>query len=120
MQKSLIEKRVRVYRNLTRKTFSILDCATQKIIYYSDFVTLKNVSFKILPSGLKRAIASQQRTVHAFAEGIIVSLQKEEIPEGSKEVSYHYNKGHFFEIDSSKRIDKVSKAFLVDGTKLFI
>lgn len=115
----LIGCKVRVYRNLHRKTFSIMNLSSRLIGGYSDSLVLSNVSFKVSKAGLKRARKNGQRNVHAFAEGILTSLKPEDVSNGFQSVSYHYKKGYFFVVKSNKAIKKTKKAVLLNGRELY-
>lgn len=62
-------QRVRVYRNLTRKTYSILDPRTGRVLGYSPEFTLAKATYKVSEAGRDRVRRTGRKTVHAFVEG---------------------------------------------------
>lgn len=73
--------------------------------YYMGTVMMKNVTFSIQPSGLKRAQDEQVRNVHALAVGDLISEFTEQYPltpkalKHMRKVTYHYNIGRFITTD---------------------
>ena len=61
--------RVRVYYNLTKKCFSVMDKKTRLVIAHARKVELSDVSFKVSESGRQRVIKERRKNVHAFVEG---------------------------------------------------
>jgi hypothetical protein len=73
--------------------------------YYMGRVDLRDVTFRIHDSGVKRAQAEQVRNVHAWAVGEVISehpVQYRPDPRLLKhfrQVTYHYNVGRFIAVD---------------------
>ena len=61
--------RVRVYFNLHKKIFSVLDKKTGRVSFYAQILTLKNVKFIVKESGRKRVLKDKVKNVHAYIEG---------------------------------------------------
>tara|TARA_R110000868_G_scaffold200338_1_gene447687 strand:- start:889 stop:1287 length:399 start_codon:yes stop_codon:yes gene_type:complete len=61
--------KVRVYRNLTKDTWSIQDYKTRKVIGYSDDIKLSNAKFVVSESGRQRVLKENKKYVHAFVVG---------------------------------------------------
>jgi len=61
--------RVRCYYNLQKKTFSIVDTATGRVIRHADSVHLSNVKFHVREGGRQRVLREQRKNVHAFVTG---------------------------------------------------
>lgn len=94
--------RVQVYRNLRKKTYSIRDAKTRRVIGYGDNLTLYNARFKVNHSGRQRALREKQKNVHATVVGDIANvpgtaalvLMRREY----HEVTYNpYKYGHFYD-----------------------
>lgn len=84
--------------------------------YYMGTVMLRDVSFTIHESGVKRAQAEQVRNVHAWAVGEIVHEAVEQNKPSKKvldnmvQVTYHYNIGRFITV-GDKPVDVTEKSF---------
>lgn len=61
--------KVRVYWNTRKKTFSIQDYKTRKVIEHRDRLILTNVTFKVYESGRQRVLKTGHKNVHAFVIG---------------------------------------------------
>jgi hypothetical protein len=62
-----IGKRVMVYYNLHKHTFSVR--YNNKIILHADYVKLGDVEFRVRPGGKDRVRSEKQKNVHAFIIG---------------------------------------------------
>lgn len=62
---------VKIYRNLHRDCFSVLNRKTRTVCAYSKKIWLKDVEFKVSEAGRQRVIASKKKNVHAFVTGKI-------------------------------------------------
>lgn len=61
--------RVKVYFNLHKKVFSVMDKKTRKVIAHTDTIILKNAKFTVSKSGRERVLREKKKNVHAFVEG---------------------------------------------------
>lgn len=120
MNLNLIGQKVRIYRNLAKKTFSIMNPKTRRVVGYSKNLRLQNVIFRVSAAGRKRAVKQKRRNVHAFAEGKLFSVEPFRRKRNFKQVSYHYQRGHFFLVDSQQPINCADKAYFSDGQFLYI
>ena len=66
-------RKVRVYRNLHKKCFSIKQDGL--VACHADHVTLQTCKFIISKAGQKRVRQDQQKNVHAFVEGYVVDTK---------------------------------------------
>jgi hypothetical protein len=66
----LIGKRVMVYYNLHKKTFSVQ--YQGKVVVHSDYVKLKNVEFRVREGGRSKVRKETRKNVHAFVIGDLV------------------------------------------------
>lgn len=60
---------VMVYRNLTKKCWSIKSMVTNRIIAHADELHLQNVEFRISQKGRERVLREKKKYVHAGAYG---------------------------------------------------
>lgn len=65
-----VGKRVMVYYNLNKHTFSIL--YQNKIIMYADFVKLGDVEFRVRKGGKEKVRDEKRKNVHAFVIGTLL------------------------------------------------
>lgn len=66
-----IGKKVRVYRNLHKQKFSVVDIKTGRVIFHTISLALKNVTFKVRENGRLKVLETKQKNVHAFVCGVI-------------------------------------------------
>jgi hypothetical protein len=64
--------KVKVYFNLTRKVFSIMDCSTGHVISHAECVHLADVKFRVQAGGRERVRREHKKYVHAFAQGELI------------------------------------------------
>jgi len=70
----LIGKKVMVYYNLHKHTFSV--SYKNKVILHADFVKLKNVEFRVRQGGMEKVRKEKTKNVHAFVIGDLVDYCK--------------------------------------------
>lgn len=68
---TLLGLRVRVYRNLHNKKYSIQHKG--RVIAHLDQVTLDEVTFSVQPAGQAKVRETKRKQVHAFVNGVIVA-----------------------------------------------
>jgi hypothetical protein len=107
--------RVRVYKNLRRGDWSILDPKTGLVLEHRLSLVLLAVTFIISERVRLRVVARQRRTVHAYADGALV----DEAPRhGGLHLHYNPFSGPSFTCDgqvvtSAERVDfRTNGAFL--------
>lgn len=94
--------------------------------YYMGTVILRDVSFRIHESGVKKAQAEQVRNVHAWAVGTLISEQSEQFPPEASalrclsQVTYHYNSGRFIAADGTDVTDGTFKAAYFCGRDFYV
>lgn len=111
--------KVKVYRNLHRKCWSIMDPKTRRVIDRKTSLSLSNVSLIVGESGRERVIREKAKNVHAYAIGEISKNACSE--QGMVEVTYNpYVAGYFFEVGSKKVRNYADKANLSSDGKLFL
>lgn len=67
-----VGRRVKVYRNLRRDCFSIVDVSTRRVCAYSKKLWLSNVEFKVSEAGRQRVLQSKKKNVHAWVVGTVM------------------------------------------------
>ena len=61
--------RVKVYRNLTYKCWTICDAKDGKLYCHADSVDLRDCKFRVQPAGRARVLKEKQKNVHAYVVG---------------------------------------------------
>ena len=105
-------KPVYVYRNLHKNCYSIKQ--NNKVIAHGSNFILNDCSFIIRKSGRDLVLKTKQKNVHAFVKGFLD--QDINLIEIKKRIIYNpYKHPYFFyENDSSKSLDQVSKIFFME------
>lgn len=67
---SFLGKKVMVYYNLHKHTFSVT--YKNKVIFHADFVKLKDVEFRVRQGGMEKVRKEKSKNVHAFVIGELV------------------------------------------------
>ena len=65
---------VRIYWNLHKKMFSVVDKETNKVVYHTQDILLKNCRFIVRQGGRKKVLETKRKNVHAFVEGTVTGL----------------------------------------------
>jgi hypothetical protein len=60
---------VRVYYNLHKRIFSVMDRHSGRVITHLPSVTLRDATFTVRPGGRERVLAERRKNVHAFVNG---------------------------------------------------
>jgi hypothetical protein len=91
--------KVRVYFNLHKRLFSVLDVKTRRVVEHRFNLVLTEARFIVSERGRQRVLRDRRKNVHAFVEGYLAP----QVPRGRKwrAVSYNpYKAGHFFAEDN--------------------
>lgn len=90
-------QKVKVYFNLHKKCFSIMDVKTGLVIAHADAVNLHNVEFKVSETGRQRVIREKKKNVHAF---VIGEYQGAFVGQEKRSAYYNpYKTSHFLDED---------------------
>jgi len=82
--------KVFVYYNLHKKTWSIRDCKTRRVIGHSDRVVLNFVTPKVSQAGRERVLRDKRKNVHAGLEGYLLDPNNMwESPRLAKGITYN-------------------------------
>lgn len=66
--------RVRVYFNLHKKLFSVMDKRTRRVVSHTEHIVLHNVKFIVNENGRQRVLREKKKNVHAFVEGDVLDM----------------------------------------------
>ncbi|MDQ0201062.1 hypothetical protein [Neobacillus ginsengisoli] len=111
----LINQRVKVYRNLRKKLFSVLDNKTRRLISYQDVLFLSDVEFKVQKAGQKRVRRDKQKNVHAYVIGNYMGNMAENIEINNLVYYNPYVTDTFVIANNNKPIFKAEKCYLING-----
>lgn len=104
--------KVKVYRNLTQRCYSVMHKGI--VIAHVLSCKLTNATFKVSEAGRQRVIKQKRKNVHAFIEG---EWDRSEIgmfdAVNVNRVSYNPYKSPYF-MDGDKPVHKASAAYLTD------
>lgn len=105
--------KVKVYKNLHKKMFSIMDYKTRKVIAHRHFVCLKNVEFKVSEAGRQRVLIEKKKNVHAFVIGDWITEEINWPGHSPKTIYYNPYRTRYFKIkENRKSIHKAHMVFL--------
>ena len=65
-----IGKKVMLYYNLHKQTFSVI--YKSLVIFHADYVKLKDVEFRVRPGGREKVLKEKRKNVHSFVIGTLV------------------------------------------------
>lgn len=118
--------RVEVYRNITRRTFSIRQ-AGGKVQKHSNHVLVHDATFVVQPAGRRRVLETRQKNVHAFVRGEWddiapasrlkdIDLSIAEQQGLFREVTYNpFKHGYFFYKDTGIACESAKTVWLLEG-----
>lgn len=84
---ALVGKKVRVYRNLRNKCWSVQ--LAGRVVAHTQHLELKDVSFVVYESGYRRFLREGRKNVHAFICGELVSINNSELTNHGMDVRYN-------------------------------
>jgi len=106
--------RVEVYFNLHKKTFSVRDCKTGRVVKHTNDITILEPKFVVRKAGRERVLRERKKNVHAFVRGIMFHYHTVFFaPDTTTEVTYNPYKHSTFVIKSTEEaVDKAKIAVL--------
>ena len=124
-EKKFIGKKVMVYRNLHKDTFSIQ--YKSRIVLYADYVKLNDVEFRVRKGGKERVRSEKSKNVHAFVIGNLLDYCEypcDNIPNPPSDMIVTYNPYKYDSFVYKKSEEPVYRAKEVDminsKNKLFV
>lgn len=94
--------RVRVYRNLNQKCFSVRCMKTNRVIAHVQKIFLENITFPVSETQRQKVLESKQKNVHAFIQGFI---SKPKRIKKETRISYDpYRHPFFFKVSSETEV----------------
>ena len=116
---SHVGRKVRVYFNLHKKTFSVVATTGDnkgRVLFYSDLVSLTDCKFRVQPTGRERVLKEKRKNVHAFAYGTINNIYPWDIPnkiENGRGIRYNPYKYSTFIYSEDETVARKSKEVLM-------
>ena len=114
--------RVRVFRNLTRKCYSVQHYVKGKgwrMLGHVDSISLKDVEFKVYKSGRERTVREGKKYVHAYVIGTVTPLGYYDIPHRSPhKVTYNPHKHKQFIAEVMNLSGRTMEIYRAQGVDL--
>ena len=108
-------KRVKVYRNLHKRCFSIVQGGL--VVAYADTITLDDVIFKVSEAGRQRVIREKQKNVHAYVTGLVGNDNNAPT---FLEITYNpYKRGEFYNKQTNEKVGNATQVVMTDGKCYF-
>lgn len=100
--------RVKLYWNLHKDCFSVMDAKTGRVAFHADTVALRDVKANVQAGGRARAVREGKRNVHAFLVGELVDAVARE---GGRVVRYNPFRAGFFHGDSGELVEAAAYVY---------
>lgn len=111
--------KVRVYYNLHKKCWSVVDVATGKVCLHAERVQVRDARFVVRPAGREKVRREQKKTVHAFVVGELCEVDGKLDPSCTQRVTYNpYLHDQFVEYYGHRPVERADNVFL-DGRMVF-
>ncbi len=109
--------KVKVYRNLHKKCFSIVDMKTRKVFKHQFNVVLTNVRFRVSEAGRQRVLKEKRKNVHAYIIGDLLEKNYNFPDTAPVEVYYNPYKTNKFINKTTGEIVENAKMVLLSAHK---
>lgn len=106
--------KVRIYYNLHRKLWSVVDVATGRVTAHAERVQVRDAKFVVRPAGRQKVRDTGRKNVHAFVVGELVDDHKFDLLEIERVTYNPYLHDTFVEYYSHRRVYRAD-AVLLDG-----
>lgn len=124
-EKEYVGKRVMLYYNLHKHTFSII--YKGRVVIHADYVKLKDVEFRVRPGGREKVIKEKRKNVHSFVIGTLSDYCKypcDNLPDepNSNIVTYNpYKYSTYVMKDTEEPVFKANEVDMINlKNKIFI
>lgn len=101
--------RVRVYWNLHKHCYSVMEASTGRVVQHANAVMLRDVRYTVQPAGHARTIREGRKCVHAFIDGRIVNNVLID-PLHARKVTYNPQRGPHWTDKETGQIVKTAAA----------
>lgn len=104
--------KVRVYWNLHKKCWSVVDLSTGKVVMYCSNVLIKDPEFRVRAGGRARVLEERQKNIHAFVVGELIGADMRDMKPEGIEVTYNpYKYGSFVTKLSEQPVHRANIAY---------
>ena len=110
-----ITKPVYVYRNLTKKCWSIKQNGLV-VAHAKEQLTMRDVSFKVNENGRQKVLETKQKNVHAYIKGYL--LNESTITFVNKAYYNPYKTCYFVDFETFEPLHTASYCFLTDDYRI--
>lgn len=109
-------RRVRCYRNLHKKCFSVVDTKTNRVFKHQFHVVLRDARFTVREAGRQRVLREKRKNVHAFVKGELVETNFQFPDCVPKEAWYNpYETEKFVDKETGEVVDRARLVLLSPG-----
>lgn len=112
------QPRVRVYKNLHKDCFSVVDTWSNTVVAHTDEIQLKEVQFRVQPAGRERVLRTGRKNVHAYVVGIVTEFP-ELLTDPVRYDPYRFSQFYKFDTHMEYPILSAPRCTLVDG-KIYV
>ncbi len=70
--------KVKIYRNLHKNIFSVVDQATGRVAFYATSFLLADAQFRVQEGGRQRVLREKTKNVHAYVLGTLLGFRGED------------------------------------------
>jgi hypothetical protein len=108
--------RVKCYRNLHKKCYSIVDLKAGKVFKHQFHVVLKDAWFQVSECGRKRVLKERRKNVHAWIRGTLLETNFGFPDLQPKEAYYNpYKTKTFVDKETNEPVERASIVMLAPG-----
>jgi hypothetical protein len=104
---------VKVYRNLHKNCFSIVDSKSGLVIGHETKLILLDAEFRIQPAGQRRVRIEKRKNVHAYVKGIYTGWDHPE--EELVPLSYNPYQDSYFRTPEGNQVVFSGHVYFMDG-----
>jgi hypothetical protein len=108
-RENLIGKKVKVYRNLHKGMWSVVDASTGRVAFHAATLSVSNAEFRVSLKVRERVVMRGRKEVHAKVVGTLdsVGVDLKKVPRSLKKASYNpYKAPFFFLMEDMARVDE--------------
>jgi hypothetical protein len=111
----LVGQKVRVYRNLRNRCFSVQ--IGGRVIAHAKSIALSDATFKVSEASRQRVLKSGRKNVHAFVIGTVLPAESGQVLDAVRQVTYNpYSSSSFKDCKSQIPITSAKTAVLALST----
>lgn len=110
-------KKVRVYRNLHKKCYSVVDRSTGRVCAHQFHVALRDATFRVGERGRQRVLKEKRKNVHAYVYGELLTKNFHWPNSEPREAYYNpYKHNKFVDKETLEPIESAAMVLLATDT----